>query len=68
MKKINYLIIILSISIGSIFAQQNVGDFENLTLASESYWDGSDMSGFHNNSVFFNIVHFILPAVVALNL
>ena len=52
MKKINYLIITLSTIFGSINAQQNVGDFENLTLASESYWDGSDMSGFHNNSVF----------------
>ena len=52
MKKINYLLTILSISVGSLFAQQNVGDFENLTLASESYWDGSDMSGLHNNSVF----------------
>ena len=52
MKKINYLLTILSISAGSLFAQQNVGDFENLTLSSESYWDGSDMSGLHNNSVF----------------
>ena len=52
MKKINYLLTILSISVGSFFAQQNVGDFENLTLSSESYWDGSDMSGLHNNSVF----------------
>ena len=52
MKKINYLLTILSISVGSLFAQQNVGDFENLTLSSESYWDGSDMSGLHNNSVF----------------
>ena len=52
MKKINYLIITLSTIFGSLSAQQNVGDFENLTLASESYWDGSDMSGLHNNSVF----------------
>ena len=52
MKKINYLLTILSFSAGSLFSQQNVGDFENLTLSSESYWDGSDMSGLHNNSVF----------------
>jgi hypothetical protein len=55
MKKINYLLTILSISIGSLYSQQNVGDFENLTLSSESYWDGSDMSGLHNNSVFSTI-------------
>ena len=52
MKKVNYLIITLSTTFGSLFAQQNVGDFENLTLSSESYWDGSDMSGLHNNSIF----------------
>ncbi len=52
MKKINYLVTILSISVGSLFAQQNVGDFENLNLSTESYFDGSDMSGIHNNSVF----------------
>lgn len=52
MKKINYLLIILSISLGSLNAQQNVADFENLTLSSESYWDGSDLSGQHNNSIF----------------
>ena len=45
MKKINYLLIILSIAIGSFNAQQNVADFENLTLSPESYWDGSDLSG-----------------------
>ena len=52
MKKINYLLIILSIAFGSLNAQQNVADFENLTLSSESYWDGSDLSGQHNNSIF----------------
>jgi hypothetical protein len=52
MKKINYLLIILSISLGSLNAQQNVADFENLTLSSESYWDGSDLSGQHNNFIF----------------
>ena len=45
MKKINYLIMILSISIGSLNAQQNIADFENLILSPESYWDGSDLSG-----------------------
>ena len=55
MKKINYLLTILSISVGSLFAQHNVGDFENLNLSVESYWDGSDMSGQHNNSIFTTI-------------
>lgn len=27
-------------------------DFENLALPMESYWDGSDLSGTHNNGVF----------------
>jgi len=52
MKKINYLLIILSIAFGSLNAQQNVANFEDLTLSSESYWDGSDLSGQHNNSIF----------------
>ena len=30
MKKINYLLIILSIAFGDLNAQQNVADFENL--------------------------------------
>ena len=55
MKKINYLTIILSISVGSLYAQHNVGDFENLTLSSESYWNGSDMLGQHNNYVFSSV-------------
>ena len=33
----------------------NVADFENLNLSSESYWDGSDLSGLHNNSMFTTI-------------
>jgi hypothetical protein len=45
MKKISYLVTILSISFGSLNAQQNVADFENLTLSPESYWNGSDSSG-----------------------
>jgi hypothetical protein len=52
MKKINYLLIILTIAFGSLNAQQNVADFENLNLSSESYWDGSDLSGQHNNYIF----------------
>jgi len=32
----------------------NVGDFEDLSLSTESYWDGSDLSGIHNNSLFYN--------------
>ena len=55
MKKINYLLIILSIAFESFNAQINVADFENLTLSSESYWDGSDLSGIHNNSMFTTI-------------
>ena len=55
MKKINYLLIILSIAFESLNAQMNVADFENLTLSSESYWDGSDLSGTHNNSMFTTI-------------
>ena len=51
MKKINYLLTILSISVGSLLAQHNVGDFENLNLSVESYWDGSDMSGLHNKGI-----------------
>ncbi len=29
-------------------------DFENLTLPAESYWDGSDLSGTHNNGTFYS--------------
>jgi len=45
MKKINTLLLIFSIFIGKLSAQQNVADFENLSLEPESYWDGSDLSG-----------------------
>lgn len=46
MKKINYLItIIISVCFFNIKGQNNVADFENLTLSPESYWDGSDSSG-----------------------
>jgi hypothetical protein len=44
-KKIyNYLIISL-FCFTTIKAQQNVADFENLSLNPETYWDGSDLSG-----------------------
>ena len=46
MKKINYLItIIISVCFFNIKGQNNVADFENLTLSPESYWNGSDSSG-----------------------
>ena len=46
MKKINYLItIIISVCFFNIKGQNNVADFENLTLTPESYWNGSDSSG-----------------------
>lgn len=41
----------LMLSLTSIKAQI-VSDFENLTLPSNSFWDGSDMSGTHNNYLF----------------
>ncbi|MDC6470900.1 DUF4465 domain-containing protein, partial [Flavobacteriales bacterium] len=44
---INYLItIIISVCFLNIKGQNNVADFENLTLSPESYWNGSDSSGF----------------------
>ena len=46
MKKINYLMtIIIFVTNYNINGQNNVADFENLTLSPESYWDGSDSSG-----------------------
>ena len=46
MKKINYLItIIISVCFFNIKGQNNVADFENLSLSPESYWNGSDSSG-----------------------
>ena len=44
--------ILFSLKINS---QNNVADFENLSLSPESYWDGSDLSGIHNNSMFTTI-------------
>ncbi|MGE0560479.1 MAG: DUF4465 domain-containing protein [Flavobacteriales bacterium] len=40
----------LMLSSTNITAQ--TADFENLTLPAESYWDGSDLSGTHNNGEF----------------
>jgi len=33
---------------------QSVSDFENLNLPAGAFWNGSDMSGTHNNGQFFN--------------
>lgn len=44
--------ILFSLKINS---QNIVADFENLSLSPESYWDGSDLSGVHNNSMFTSI-------------
>ena len=53
MKKINYIILLI-FGLNSLesISQNNVADFENLNLPTESYWDGSDLTGLHNNSVF----------------
>ncbi|PCJ23814.1 MAG: hypothetical protein COA97_10860 [Flavobacteriales bacterium] len=45
------------ICLGLVLSSQNtnaqtVSDFEGLTLSSNSFWDGSDMSGTHNNGLF----------------
>lgn len=59
MKK-NHKVIGLLACLGLMLPNQNinaqtVSDFENLTLSSNSYWDGSDMSGIHANSKFASI-------------
>ena len=55
MKKINYIILlILALNCLESFSQNNVADFENLNLSTDSYWDGSDLTGVHNNSVFIS--------------
>lgn len=53
MKKINYIILLI-FGLNSLesISQNNVADFENLNLPTDSYWDGSDLTGLHNNSVF----------------
>lgn len=46
----------LFVGLGLMLSSTNINaqtaDFENLTLPAESYWDGSDLSGTHNNGVF----------------
>jgi hypothetical protein len=56
MKK-NYLKLVtaaLGLSSALVINAQTVADFENLTLASESYWNGDDLSGsFESGNIFF---------------
>ncbi|MDG1440813.1 MAG: DUF4465 domain-containing protein [Flavobacteriales bacterium] len=53
MKKLYYsTTLIFSLFLTNFYAQINVADFENLNLTPESYWDGSDLSGQHNNLMF----------------
>ncbi|PJB14314.1 MAG: hypothetical protein CO118_09230 [Flavobacteriales bacterium CG_4_9_14_3_um_filter_32_8] len=44
--------------LGLLLSTQNsnaqTASFENLTLPAESYWDGSDLSGTHNNGTFYS--------------
>jgi len=44
--------------LGLLLSTQNsnaqTADFENLILSPESYWDGSDLSGLHNNGEFYS--------------
>lgn len=47
------------ICLGLVLSSQNtnaqtVSDFENLSLSSNSYWDGSDLSGTHVNKIFYS--------------
>lgn len=46
----------LFVGLGLMLSSTNINaqtaDFENLSLPAESYWDGSDLSGTHNNGVF----------------
>lgn len=52
MKLKNSLLLIASLIFNfSVFAQ-SPATFENLTLSVESYWDGSDLTGQHNNGLF----------------
>ena len=52
MKKINFLFTLLLVFISFNLIAQNPADFENLALSAESYWDGSDQTGQHNNGLF----------------
>jgi len=42
----------LGLMLSSTNMNAQTADFENLSLPAESYWDGSDLSGMHNNGVF----------------
>jgi hypothetical protein len=68
MRKIYKHSIILGL--GFMLSSTNItaqtADFENLTLPAESYWDGSDLSGTHNNGEFhseFTCGDFTFPNV-----
>lgn len=45
MKKISIAFLCIIWGVVSSFAQQNIVDFEELSLPPESYWNGSDLSG-----------------------
>lgn len=56
----------LGLMLSSTNINAQTADFENLTLPAESYWDGSDLSGTHNNGLFsseFTSGDFIFPNV-----
>lgn len=42
----------LGLMLSSTNVKAQTADFENLALPMESYWDGSDLSGTHNNGIF----------------
>lgn len=42
----------LGLMLSSTNIKAQTADFENLALPMESYWDGSDLSGTHNNGIF----------------
>lgn len=44
----------LGLMLSSINIKAQTADFENLILAPESFWDGSDLSGTHNNGEFYS--------------
>ena len=44
----------LGLMLSSTNMNAQTADFENLTLPAESYWDGSDLSGTHNNGEFYS--------------
>ena len=48
------IILGLGLMLSSTNITAQTADFENLTLPTESYWDGSDLSGTHNNGEFYS--------------